>query len=41
MPGAPDQVDVNVNVAEKPTGQISLGMGFSSTDKLVLQAGLR
>ncbi|WP_458218656.1 outer membrane protein assembly factor BamA [Paracidovorax citrulli] len=41
VPGAPDQVDVNVNVTEKPTGQISLGMGFSSTDKLVLQAGLR
>ncbi|WP_241754291.1 outer membrane protein assembly factor BamA [Cupriavidus basilensis] len=41
VPGAPDQVDVNVNVTEKPTGQISLGLGFSSTDKLVLQAGLR
>ncbi len=41
MAGAPDQVDVNVNVTEKPTGQISLGLGFSSTDKLVLQAGLR
>ena len=41
VPGSPDQVDVNVNVTEKPTGQISLGLGYSSTDKLVLQAGLR
>ena len=38
--GSPDQVDVNVNVTEKPTGMISLGAGFSSTDKLVLSAGL-
>ncbi|EAP70751.1 Outer membrane protein [Ralstonia solanacearum UW551] len=41
VPGTSDQVDVNVNVTEKPTGQISLGVGFSSTDKLVLSAGIR
>ncbi|WP_071092939.1 outer membrane protein assembly factor BamA [Ralstonia pseudosolanacearum] len=41
VPGMSDQVDVNVNVTEKPTGQISLGVGFSSTDKLVLSAGIR
>ncbi|CAJ0781545.1 Outer membrane protein assembly factor BamA [Ralstonia condita] len=41
VPGTSDQVDVNVNVTEKPTGQINLGVGFSSTDKLVLSAGIR
>ncbi|GCB03231.1 outer membrane protein assembly factor BamA [Ralstonia sp. SET104] len=41
VPGTTDQVDVNVNVTEKPTGQINLGVGFSSTDKLVLSAGIR
>ncbi|WP_199032215.1 outer membrane protein assembly factor BamA [Ralstonia flaminis] len=41
VPGTSDQVDVNVNVTEKPTGQINLGVGFSSTDKVVLSAGIR
>ena len=34
MPGAPDQVDLNVNVSEKPTGSLQLGAGFSSADKV-------
>ncbi len=38
--GTNDQVDVNVKVAEKPTGAITLGAGFSSTDKVVLSAGI-
>ncbi|WP_201697149.1 outer membrane protein assembly factor BamA [Paraburkholderia hiiakae] len=38
--GTADQVDVNVKVAEKPTGAITLGAGFSSTDKVVLSAGV-
>jgi outer membrane protein insertion porin family len=37
--GTDDQVDVNVDVTEKPTGAITLGAGFSSTDKVVLSAG--
>lgn len=40
IPGSPDQVDVNVRVAEKPTGAITLGAGFSSTEKLILSAGI-
>ncbi len=32
-----DQVDVNVKVEEKPTGNFTLGAGFSSSDKLSLQ----
>lgn len=40
VPGTPDQVDVDVSVKEKPTGAITLGAGFSSTDKVVLSAGV-
>ncbi|WP_096672436.1 outer membrane protein assembly factor BamA [Polynucleobacter meluiroseus] len=40
VPGTPDQVDVNVKVAEKPTGSVTLGAGFSSTEKLILSAGI-
>lgn len=40
VPGSPDQVDVNVNVAEKPTGAVTLGAGFSSTEKVILSAGI-
>ncbi len=35
--GAPDQVDLAVTVEEKPTGNLSLGAGFSSSEKLSLQ----
>ncbi len=41
VPGAPDQVDVNVAVVEKPTGNFNLGAGFSSGDKLSFMAGIR
>jgi outer membrane protein insertion porin family len=40
VPGSPDQVDVNVKVSEKPTGAVTLGAGFSSTEKLILSAGI-
>ena len=40
VPGSPDQVDVKVKVAEKPTGAVTLGAGFSSTEKLILSAGI-
>jgi outer membrane protein insertion porin family len=37
VPGTLDQVDLNVRVEEKPTGNLVLGAGFSSSDKLSLQ----
>ncbi len=37
VPGTNDQVDVNVKVDEKPTGNLTLGAGFSSAEKLSLQ----
>jgi outer membrane protein insertion porin family len=40
VPTAPDQVDVNVTVKERATGNISLGAGYSSSEGLVLTAGL-
>jgi outer membrane protein insertion porin family len=39
--GTPDQVDLTVNVVEKPTGSISLGAGISSADGLGLTFGFR
>ncbi|MYN12192.1 outer membrane protein assembly factor BamA [Pusillimonas sp. TS35] len=40
VPGSTDQIDINVNVKEKPTGLINLGVGYGSTDKLILSAGI-
>jgi outer membrane protein insertion porin family len=40
VPGTADQVDVSYTVTEKPTGQISVGAGYNSTDKLVLTASI-
>jgi outer membrane protein insertion porin family len=41
VPGTTDQVDVNVNVKEKPTGALMLGAGFSSTEKVVLSGSIQ
>jgi outer membrane protein insertion porin family len=41
VPGTTDQVDVNVNVKERPTGSLMLGAGFSSTEKLVLSGSVQ
>lgn len=38
--GTTDQVDVNFNVAEKPTGNILLGAGLSSTEGVVFSGGV-
>jgi outer membrane protein insertion porin family len=40
VPGTTDQVDVNVGVVEKPTGTLSLGAGFSSSEKVTLSASI-
>jgi outer membrane protein insertion porin family len=40
VPGSPDQVDVNVDVKEKPTGMVNLGVGYGSQDRAILSAGI-
>jgi outer membrane protein insertion porin family len=41
VPGVSDQVDVNMAVTEKPTGNILLGAGFSSSEKLTLTGSIQ
>ena len=38
--GTADQIDVNLNVTEKPTGNLMLGLGTSSTDKIILSGSI-
>lgn len=40
VPGTSDQVDVNLRVEERPLGALTLGVGFSSTDSLVLSGSI-
>ncbi len=40
VPGTTDQVDVNFTVKERPTGNLMLGAGFSSSEKLVLSGSI-
>ena len=41
VPGSPDQVDLVINVAEKPTGSLQLGAGFSSAEKIALSFSMK
>jgi outer membrane protein insertion porin family len=41
VPGTPDQVDLTINVTEKPTGSLSLGAGYARGDGLGLSFGLK
>jgi outer membrane protein insertion porin family len=41
VPGSPDQVDLIVNVEERPTGSLSLGAGYSSAEKVTLALGFK
>jgi len=40
VPGTTDQVDVNVNVTEMPTGSVMIGAGFSSSEGVVLSGSV-
>ena len=37
--GSPDEVDLAVNVKERPTGNISIGAGYSTSEGIVLSGG--
>jgi outer membrane protein insertion porin family len=41
VPGTPDQVDLTITIKEKPTGNLLIGAGFSSADKLSLTASIK
>ena len=41
VPGSPDQVDLTINVSDKPTGSLTLGAGYSSADGLGLSFGIK
>lgn len=40
VPGTTDQVDVNLTVKEKATGNLMIGAGFSSSEKLILSGSV-
>ncbi|HWQ37632.1 MAG TPA: outer membrane protein assembly factor BamA [Burkholderiales bacterium] len=40
VPGVADQVDVNIKVTERATGNLTLGVGYSTAEKVVLSAGI-
>jgi outer membrane protein insertion porin family len=39
--GSPDQVDLVVNVTEKPTGNLMIGAGYSNAEKLTFTASVK
>ncbi|HWH84447.1 MAG TPA: outer membrane protein assembly factor BamA, partial [Burkholderiaceae bacterium] len=41
VPGSADQVDLTIAVKEKQTGNLQIGAGFSSADKLSLSASIK
>jgi outer membrane protein insertion porin family len=41
VPGTADQVDLTVNVTERPTGNLQLGVSFSTADRLALSAAIK
>jgi len=41
VPATNDQVDLIISVVEKPTGSVSAGAGFSSTEKVAFNFGIR
>ena len=41
VPGSTDQVDLNVKVKEKPTGSVTLGAGFASSEGLILSGSVQ
>ena len=40
VPGTTDQLDVNVNVAEKSTGSISAGVGYAQSEGVILSGAV-
>ena len=41
VPGSPDQVDLLITVEERPTGNLMVGAGYSSAEKLTFSASIK
>jgi outer membrane protein insertion porin family len=41
VPGSQDQVDLTITVTEKPTGNLLIGAGYSSSEKLSFNAAIK
>jgi outer membrane protein insertion porin family len=41
VPGTPDEVDLTMNLTERPTGNLSVGAGYSSAERLALSASIQ
>jgi outer membrane protein insertion porin family len=41
VPGSQDQVDLTISVTEKPTGNLLIGAGYSSAEKVSFNASIR
>ncbi|WP_341892892.1 outer membrane protein assembly factor BamA [Variovorax sp. YR752] len=41
VPGTQDQVDLTINIKEKPTGNLLVGAGYSTADRLSLTASIK
>jgi len=41
VPGTADQVDLTIKITEKPTGNLLIGAGYSSSDKLSFTASIK
>lgn len=41
VPGTQDQVDLTISVEEKPTGNLMVGAGFSTSERLTLTASIK
>ncbi len=39
VPGTRDQVDLDIKIKERPTGSLSLGAGYSTSEGIILAAG--
>jgi outer membrane protein insertion porin family len=40
VPGVPDQVDINLKVVERPTGNLLFGVGYSSAEGVIFSAAI-
>ncbi len=41
VPGSPDQVDLQVNLTEKPTGNLLVGAGYSNAERFTFTASIK